>query len=560
MSALFQGQFPPTPPTNTPSPAEEHRDLTKNGQAMSLLSEAPSTPPPIPAYTPLLTQEDLPRLISQIAHRHGIPIPLAMAVVKVESDFRTDALSPKGAMGLMQLMPSTARELGVEDPFDPGENLEGGLRYLKTLLKRFDGDVRLALAAYNAGPGAVERWGGVPPYRETQRYVEEVLRYAGSLMMASSEDMVHQNIAHQRAIPSDTPEHATSRGMKSGEGPLSAHPPMATYPSPAAEEASKVDLKEAIVKALIQKGPITELLNKSFEERGSSPRTKIKLDYKGDPLPTFRQPPNRGPSSPSVVRPPSMTAPPLAVSRRDRFEGAFRRLAPPTDQTVEIPGIIRGKERAPARMATDPHSHGPSEPVLKDPTHPHLPPLGDLPDGPTPEETLKGMETKIPQGVPGPSQQALPTQPVQEGNPTPPAPSPSLTEELAREIVSQVVEKVKVEVGRGLQKMDLQLKPDFLGGIRIEVVLSKEAMTVHISAQTEEAKRLLETHLVEIQRGLENQGFRVDGLQVSLLAQGENGRRASWERPSERRREQEGRRYRPLPDEEEGGQTFEIRV
>jgi soluble lytic murein transglycosylase-like protein len=119
---------------------------------------------------------DLVALAQEIARRHGLDPALVLAVVAVESGFQPRALSPKGAQGLMQLMPATARELGVSDAFDAEQNLDGGARYLRALLEQSGGDVRLALAAYNAGPGAVKRHGGVPPYRETRQYVEKVMR------------------------------------------------------------------------------------------------------------------------------------------------------------------------------------------------------------------------------------------------------------------------------------------------------------------------------------------------------------------------------------------------
>ncbi|MGC1300963.1 MAG: lytic transglycosylase domain-containing protein [Caulobacteraceae bacterium] len=104
------------------------------------------------------------------AARHSLAPELLDAVVRRESGYRTTAVSKAGAIGMMQLMPATARALGV-DPHDPVQNLEGGAAYLRSLLDRFDGRIDLALAAYNAGPGAVERHAGVPPYRETQAYV-----------------------------------------------------------------------------------------------------------------------------------------------------------------------------------------------------------------------------------------------------------------------------------------------------------------------------------------------------------------------------------------------------
>jgi soluble lytic murein transglycosylase-like protein len=117
-------------------------------------------------------------LIDDAAARHGLLPEFVHSVAAAESAYRLDAVSPKGALGLMQLMPGTARELGV-DPLDPVQNAEAGARYLKQLLIKYKDSkdpVRLALAAYNAGPGAVDRYAGIPPYRETQQYIERVLR------------------------------------------------------------------------------------------------------------------------------------------------------------------------------------------------------------------------------------------------------------------------------------------------------------------------------------------------------------------------------------------------
>lgn len=113
--------------------------------------------------------------IREAAAEAGLRPNLVRAVAAVESSLKPLARSSRGALGLMQLMPATARELGVENPFDVGENLRAGARYLRQLLERFDGDTRLALAGYNAGPGTVQRYGAVPPYGETRRYIEKVV-------------------------------------------------------------------------------------------------------------------------------------------------------------------------------------------------------------------------------------------------------------------------------------------------------------------------------------------------------------------------------------------------
>jgi soluble lytic murein transglycosylase-like protein len=116
--------------------------------------------------------------ISAAAARNGVDPALLTGLIKAESNFDPNATSPAGAQGLAQLMPGTAAGLGVTNPLDPAQAIEGGAKYLRQQLDRFGGDASKALAAYNAGPGAVERFGGVPPYEETQSYVRRVLSYA----------------------------------------------------------------------------------------------------------------------------------------------------------------------------------------------------------------------------------------------------------------------------------------------------------------------------------------------------------------------------------------------
>lgn len=151
-----------------------------SSEASQLLIAAPAAPPAEVAEAPALPMPTpaapLSGEIRAAAQRHALPESLLAAVIAVESGFNATAVSPKGAKGLMQLMPATARRFGVKDVFEVRDNLNGGAAYLKLLLTQFDNDLRLALAAYNAGEGAVERAGRrVPPYPETRDYVAKVM-------------------------------------------------------------------------------------------------------------------------------------------------------------------------------------------------------------------------------------------------------------------------------------------------------------------------------------------------------------------------------------------------
>lgn len=142
-------------------------------------TETLKTPDVSPVTAPKMTTDPILKefgdTISSAAHTYRVDPKLVYSVIKAESNGRSDAVSPQGAKGLMQLIDSTAAAMGVADSLDPHQNIHGGTKYLRQLLDRYDGNVKLAVAAYNAGPGAVSKYDGVPPYPETRRYVEKVL-------------------------------------------------------------------------------------------------------------------------------------------------------------------------------------------------------------------------------------------------------------------------------------------------------------------------------------------------------------------------------------------------
>lgn len=156
----------PSPSAAEPRPASEADFRAHLGRATARAA-SPLRPP---------IAGDFDDLISRAAARHGVSADLIHSVVRAESSYDPLCTSSAGAMGLMQLMPGTARVLGVTDPYDPAQNLDAGVRYLREQLDTFN-DPTLALAAYNAGPNAVARYDGVPPYRETQAYVRRVAEY-----------------------------------------------------------------------------------------------------------------------------------------------------------------------------------------------------------------------------------------------------------------------------------------------------------------------------------------------------------------------------------------------
>jgi len=168
-----------------------------------LITNLPEVPQAAAAPSRAVSSRKVPKDLSDLITQHSRAVELdpdlVRAVVRVESDFNPRALSHKGAMGLMQLMPDTARGLSVADPYDPAQNLAGGTQYLRDLVDRFDGSLELALAGYNAGPEAVKRYGGIPPYRETRDYVQRVMDLYGGPKQVGGPSRTSNTVSVERS-------------------------------------------------------------------------------------------------------------------------------------------------------------------------------------------------------------------------------------------------------------------------------------------------------------------------------------------------------------------------
>jgi soluble lytic murein transglycosylase-like protein len=210
------------PDLNAPATPEKSSETLATAPA-AINPALPATVPPTPAST---RPADIAEAVNSASGRYRIDPDLVNSVIRAESGFKVHAISPKGAQGLMQLMPGTASNLGVSNAFDPNANVDGGTRYLRELLERYNFDLVKALAAYNAGPHRVEQYGGVPPYLETRKYVASIVR-----------DFNRKKIAQQKASNSLTAKAQPQAKSKSQTAAKQAAP-KTTRPAAAANKRS----------------------------------------------------------------------------------------------------------------------------------------------------------------------------------------------------------------------------------------------------------------------------------------------------------------------------------
>ena len=211
------------PDLNAPATSEQPAEAL----ATTPTATSPTLPPTVPPTTVSSRPADITEAVNSASGRYRIDPDLVNSVIRAESGFKVHAVSPKGAQGLMQLMPGTASKLGVPNAFDPEANVDGGTRYLRELLERYNFDLIKALAAYNAGPHRVEQYNGVPPYLETRKYVASIVR-----------DFNRKKIAQQRASNSLTAKTQPQAKTKSQTAAKQAAPKTARASAAAAKRSN----------------------------------------------------------------------------------------------------------------------------------------------------------------------------------------------------------------------------------------------------------------------------------------------------------------------------------
>lgn len=190
--------------------------LTRNGQNRKTVSSPSNYNFKQAFQSAIKAPESLDEMFSEASRTYGVSENLLKAVAKAESNFNPSATSKKGAAGIMQLMPATARSLGVKDPYDARSNIMGGAKYLKENLQRYDGNVELALAAYNAGSNNVSKYGGIPPFKETQEYVKKVMGYMGEPMTAGFTAPTYASSGREKESYANSLSSALGSGYSTG--------------------------------------------------------------------------------------------------------------------------------------------------------------------------------------------------------------------------------------------------------------------------------------------------------------------------------------------------------
>jgi flagellar hook-length control protein FliK len=347
------------------------------------------------------------QLVKQLSLKYEVPFELILSLVKVESNFNPQALSPKGAMGLMQIMPSTANFLGIQNPFDPRENLEAGVRYFKTLLERF-GDLSLALAAYNAGPKAVMDYQGIPPFPETRSFVNKVFGWFEKFSSLFSNERLSEVKAEEKTVtllPSPSqPDRANSQSewinpkeADSGEGFYNLKRLHQNIPN----SLSKAPGREALSIILSKVQEVSE----GFRDVSKKPEALMSSEGSSNfDLPMF------------------------LLSLREQF------------QNVSSSSRVQEVLKSFAFQETEP---------------------------------IKGL-------------------------------------------VDEIVKWMRIEEGPVSQKVQIQLKPEVLGGLRVELEGMKEELKLEIKVSNKEVRNLIEANLGEIQKALNAQGLRLVSIQVHL--------------------------------------------